>query len=95
MPTHRYTKPQIRARVAALEIAADHLDDIDAADPTARDQYADVAVKLRAEANRLKNRHDNRRDRLQLTPEETELTHILETQIRWIDAQPDSQKARE
>lgn len=50
----RYTIAQTRARVAALEIAAAHLDDLCRDEPVSDKQFDDVATKLRNEATRLK-----------------------------------------
>ena len=50
----RYTIAQTRARVAAMEIAAAHLDSALTNDEIDRKQYQDVATKLRNEAARLK-----------------------------------------
>lgn len=50
----RYTIAQTRARVAAMIIAADHLDEAVITDQIEAKQYADVAQKLRNEAERLK-----------------------------------------
>lgn len=50
----RYTIAQTRARVAAMEIAADHLDACVQRDEIDAKQYQDVALKLRNEATRLK-----------------------------------------
>ena len=50
----RYTIAQTRARVAAMEIAAEHLDACVERDEIEGKQYRDVAQKLRNEATRLK-----------------------------------------
>ena len=50
----RYTIAQTRARVAAMEIAADHLDECVQRDEIDAKQFHDVALKLRNEATRLK-----------------------------------------
>lgn len=50
----RYTIAQTRARVAAMIIAADHLDHAIINSEIEAKQYADVAIKLRNEATRLK-----------------------------------------
>lgn len=50
----RYTIAQTRARVAALEIAADHLSAAVIQDELELKQYQDVILKLRNEATRLK-----------------------------------------
>lgn len=50
----RYTIAQTRARVAAMEIAADHLDTCVQRDEIDAKQYADVSLKLRNEATRLR-----------------------------------------
>lgn len=50
----RYTIAQTRARIAALEICAEHLDECQAHDEIERKQWYDVTRKLRAEATRLK-----------------------------------------
>lgn len=50
----KYTIAQTRARVAAMEIAANHLDDAIQADEIDAKQFKDVALKLRNEATRLK-----------------------------------------
>jgi N-methylhydantoinase B/oxoprolinase/acetone carboxylase alpha subunit len=50
----RYTIAQTRARVAAMEIAANHLETCVERDELDYKQFADVALKLRNEATRLK-----------------------------------------
>ena len=50
----RYTIAQTRARVAALEIAATHLDACVQRDEIDAKQWLDVSLKLRNEATRLK-----------------------------------------
>ena len=50
----KYTIAQTRARVAALEIAAEHLDQALRRDEIEEKQYSDVSLKLRNEAFRLK-----------------------------------------
>lgn len=50
----KYTIAQTRARVAALEIAAAHLDQALRRDEIEEKQYSDVSLKLRNEAFRLK-----------------------------------------
>ena len=50
----KYTIAQTRARVAAMEIAAGHLEECMSRDEIEGKQFADVANKLRAEATRLK-----------------------------------------
>lgn len=50
----RYTIAQTRARVAAMHIAADHLDQAIRRDEIEARQFEDVAQKLRNEATRLK-----------------------------------------
>lgn len=52
----QYTEAQTRARVAALEIAAAHLEELDTFDCDEATQTADVILKLRNEATRLKAR---------------------------------------
>jgi hypothetical protein len=88
MPITRYTKPQIRARVAALEIAADHLageinrtQDVDG-------QFADICARLRREAIRLKTHHSQHPQPFQLSERETEIRHILDTQTRYLEPTP-------
>lgn len=50
----KYTIAQTRARVAAMEIAAEHLEACLQRDEIDAKQFADVATKLRNEAKRLK-----------------------------------------
>ena len=50
----RYTIAQTRARIAALEIAAEHLTTAITRNEIETKQYADVAIKLQNEADRLK-----------------------------------------
>lgn len=62
----RYTVAQTRARVAAMEIAAAHLEECMQLDEIEAKQFADVANKLRAEATRLKLKAQERRNGEQL-----------------------------
>lgn len=50
----RYTIAQTRARVAALEIAANHLAEATTRDEIEAKQFADVILKLCNEATRLR-----------------------------------------
>ena len=50
----RYTIAQTRARVAALEICAQHLHECVTRDEIEKKQFADVILKLQNEATRLK-----------------------------------------
>ena len=60
----KYTVAQTRARVAALEIAAAHLDSRDPEDTISDYQRNDLIIKLRNEAIRLKQKAQQvRRDR--------------------------------
>ena len=58
----RYTIAQTRARVAALEIAAQHLQDAATHTEIEAKQYADVITKLINEADRLKQKAQERRN---------------------------------
>lgn len=62
----RYTVAQTRARVAALEIAAGHLEECMGLNELDGKQFADVANKLRMEAYRLKLKAQERRNGEQL-----------------------------
>lgn len=59
----RYTIAQTRARVAALEICADHLATAATRDEIDRDQYRDVIKKLINESTRLKGKAQEVRNR--------------------------------
>jgi len=52
----RYTIAQTRARVAALQIAAEHLNSITPEDEISAKQQNDIVEKLYAEALRLKQK---------------------------------------
>lgn len=62
----RYTIAQTRARVAALEICAEHLSQCIARDELEAKQFADVVQKLYNEATRLKLKAQETRSAKQL-----------------------------
>src|SRR5689334_16932222 len=62
----RYTIAQTRARVAALEIAADHLEQCVTTNEIELKQFCDVIIKLRNEAFRLKMKAQEQRRGKQL-----------------------------
>lgn len=61
----RYSQPQIRARVAALEIAAEYLGEQVPADPVEAKQFNDIILKLLNERTRLKAQAQEKRKRAQ------------------------------
>lgn len=59
----RYTVAQTRARVAALEMAAEHLTSATKNNEIEANQYEDIILKLTNEANRLRQKAQETRGR--------------------------------
>ena len=82
MLIERYTVPQLRARIAALEIAADHLDTLQNHDDDDTEQFQSVARRLRQEAIRLRSHHAQHPNKFELKNRDDVIATILDHPLK-------------